>query len=576
MSKFFITNKKSILGDIRKRVEESSFEICYSKEGEISCLTTKKLAVEHINGIDKDNGFITVTGTMIWGDGNRVDGDIINKISEIYDGDINSIRKLCVGNYAVSVADNEKGCVFSDLSGFYDVYYFCQDNSWVISNSLYDLYIVLKSILTLDNLSIVEMIRQYSILNGDTPFHEIKRLRGFDYIKFDKNNIELIEEDHPYPLAKGTFDENVEKYVSFSKSYAEKTYKAYGTPTIAMTGGLDARMLLASYLSIGVKPDLYYGTGDTFITNTIDQDKFIDRQYSKKFDLKLYEESWKTPEPMDKYWEKYLEIFGFNYDVYASSNDVMESVINNPNNYFILGEGGEMLRNQTWIDERNKDYFTIDEYLEDFYVPQDIKDSIVDVDSYMQRIRKKYLDICRYYQIDPCHIASEDIFLLTLERRKTADSVTMNWMNLIRYDSIQMIQYEGLLSARLGYKDTSNARFMLYCQEKLFPEVLDIPIFSHCKMRKFNRDRMMISERFSFKRAAKTVIKEVTPSVFTFIRKNYHKDQAHSTSKNTLVFNRTMELYNILNKSELFHIDKFTDQRSLVRYVMFLNAINKK
>lgn len=575
MSKFFVTNKKSLFEDIKRRVEESPFEICFSREGEIYGLTTQKLTVSNVNGKAVGNGFVTVTGTMVWGEGEKVDDGVLCTIWESYKGNPDTIRKSCIGNYAVTIINSGKGVVFSDLSGFYNVYYYNSNNIWLISNSLYDMYAVLKNSLSLDKLSLIEFVLHNSILNGDTQFNEIKRLRGFDYLRFDANKLDCIVEKHPYPLADGSFIDNVNNYVSFSKDYALKTYQAFGKPTIAMTGGLDARMLLASYLANGVKPDLYYGTGDSLITNTKDQDKQIDRLYSELFDLTLLEESWKTPDPMDKYWDKYLEIFGFSYDIYASSDAVMESVLNNSNSFFVFGEGGEMLRNQLWIDERESDSFTLEEFLNEYYVPQDIKDSIVDIDSHMRRMRMKFKDICNYYQLDLEHILSEDMFLLTLERRKTADSETVNWMNLIRYDCVQMIQYEGLLSARLKYKDTSNAKFMLYCQNGMFPKILDVPIFSHCKMRKFDRESMTISESISFLQRVKATLRNSFPSLYRATKKKLHKDQVHSSSYNSLVYDRALHLYNKINISNLFNIDNFTDQRSLIKYLMFINAINK-
>ncbi len=575
MSKFFITNNKSLYRDIKKQVELSPFDICFSKEDKISCLTTKKLMVDHKNAKEEGNGFVAITGTMVWGDGLRVDDTVLNEIWNTYKGDINEIRKACIGNYAVSIVDNDNGCVFSDLSGFYNIYYYSKNGIWIISNSLYDLYLVLKKELTLDKFSVIEFMRQSSILNGDSQFNEIKRLRGFDYLRFKSDKLECIIDNIKYPHAQGNLKEQVSKYVDFSKDYAAKTYNAFGIPTISMTGGLDARMLLSSYLSIGVKPDIYYGKGNSFLTNTYNQDLNIDRIYRDRFGLQLYESSWATPDPMDQFWDKYLDYFGFSYDIYSSSDAVMESVLNNPNIYFILGEGGEMLRNLPWVDNRNTDYFTLEEFINEYYAPQELADSIVDKNDFLNHIRKKCLDICNYYQINPEHIATEDVFFLTLEHRKTADSQTLNWMNLIRYDSIQMIEYDGLLQTRLGYKDTSNAKFMLHCQNLMYPDVLDVPFFSRCKMRTFDRQTMSLKPMSSIVQNLKEKTRQSMPFLFSFVRKYFYRDAIQRNPINEKVYNRALELYDIFNKQELFNLEKFTDKRYLIKYVMFLYAINK-
>lgn len=575
MSKFFITNKKSLFLNIKKREEASPFEICFINEGEIYGLTTKKLKVDHVNGKKVGDGFVAVTGTMVWGEGKRVDEEILRTIWNGYNGDKQNIRKSCIGNYAVSILKDNIGSVFSDLSGFYNIYYYCKDEVWAISNSLYDLYAILKPELSYDLLSIAEFMSQSSILNGDTIFKEIKRLRGYDYLNFSQNRIECIVDDYQYPLAEGEFNEQVRAYVNFSKDYADKTFKAFGTPTISMTGGLDARMLLASYLSIGIKPDLYYGKGNTFLTNTFDQDLEIDRLYSKKFGLQLFEECWDTPEPFNKFWDKYLDYFGFSYDIYASSDGVMESVFNNPNNYFILGEGGEMLRNLPWVDNRGKEFFALDDYLNEYYAPQGLRESIVDEDNFMKHIRNKYLDICNYYHLDPNHIATRDVFLLCLEHRKTADSQTLNWMNYVRYDSVQMVQYEGLVAARLNYKDTANAKFMLYCQDLMYPEILDVPVFSRCKLREFNREKMAIDFKATFVQTLKGKIRNSLPGFFSFVRKCFYKDMMQKNPVNEKIYKDSLCLYNKLNPLDVFNIERFSDKRDFVKYVMFLYAINK-
>lgn len=576
MSKFFLTNNKSLYGDIKRKVDLSPFEICFSKEGIISCLTTKKLTIDNKNAKEEGDGFVSVTGTMVWGDGKKVDDSVLSEIWTTYKGDPNDIRKACIGNYAVSIVNNDRGCVFSDFSGFYNIYYYNRKGTWIISNSLYDLYIALSEDLTLDKLSIIEFMRQSSILNGDSQFNEIKRLRGFDYLRFAPDKLECIVDNIQYPHAHGDLYEQVSKYVDFSKEYAAKTYKAFGKPTISMTGGLDARMLLSSYLSIDVRPDIYYGKGNSFLTNTFDQDLNIDRIYRDRFGLKLFESSWATPDPMDQFWDKYLDYFGFSYDIYSSSDAVMESVLNNPNNYFILGEGGEMLRNLPWVDKRNTDYFTLEEFINEYYAPQELLDSIVDKQDFLNHIRIKCQDICKYYHLNPEHIVTEDVFFLTLEHRKTADSQTLNWMNLIRYDSIQMIEYEGLLLTRLGYKDTSNAKFMLHCQNLMYPDVLAVPFFSRCKMRAFDRQTMSLKPMSSIVQDLKERMRQSLPSLFSFIRKNFYRDAIQRNPINEKVFNRALVLYDKLNKQELFKLEKFSDKRYLIKYVMFLHAINNK
>ena len=209
---------------------------------------------------------------MAWEDGCPISIDTLSRVYCQFGGDINVIRNSGIGNYAVSVFKENILYVFSEISGFYNIYYYNYQGDWLISNSLYDLSVLLSGKLTLNKLALTEAIIQDGILLSDTYFKEINRLSGFNYIKIEDGRLRVIEE-------------KAKKYSSLSTVYGKKMSTAYGTPCISMTGGLDARMVLSTYLSAGVKPHLYYGTGNSFITNTFNKDKEIDLLLSESFGL---------------------------------------------------------------------------------------------------------------------------------------------------------------------------------------------------------------------------------------------------------------------------------------------------
>lgn len=586
MSKFFITNNSKIFRDIKDLVEESAYRVSfeYNKE-ELGVLTTQKLTFENQNGAKCDCGFALVTGTMIWDEGNAIDADTLQKIHTSFTGDVNSIRKRALGNYAVAVLKENSLYVFGEIPGFYNIYYYHVGKDWLLSNSLYDMAMVLHENLTLNKLALIEASVQDGNLLSDTLYNEVGRLSGFNFLKITKETFEIVEEEHLYSLAKGTLDEKVKRYTDISVSNARKIADAYGIPAVSMTGGLDARMVMSSFLAADVRPHLYYGTGNSLLTNTFQEDKNIDKIFSQKFGLTFYDRSWATPDPMDKYWDKYLKLYGFCYSVYAGSDAVIESIKDIPCKLFTYGYCGELLRNLPWIEARKKDYFTLDEYIDEFYVPKSVKDKIVQPEEYVNFIRNKQLRICKYYHLDPNHIANEDIFYLSLERRKSSDAKMLNFINFVKCCCLPLGQYEGIVSGRVTCKEAEDSKFMLHCLHSLRPEVLDVPVFSHCTMREFYRETMSLTPQNNMNNAKeikatrknkiKTILKTNMPFLVKLKRMLIKPKSAWRHPKDEHICNYIQFLFSKYDTYDIINSRKFEDIRRLNKYVMMIYAVKK-
>lgn len=579
MSKFFLTNNIAYYKQIKQRIESSEYKTAfsYSSSG-FYALSTRKLSLNNDNGLKCEGGFIIITGTMAWEDGCPISIDTLSRVYCQFGGDINVIRNSGIGDYAVSVFKENILYVFSEISGFYNIYYYNYQGDWLISNSLYDLSVLLSGKLTLNKLALTEAIIQDGILLSDTYFKEINRLSGFNYIKIEDGRLRVIEEKHLYPLVeKGSIEEKAKKYSSLSTVYGKKMSTAYGTPCISMTGGLDARMVLSTYLSAGVKPHLYYGTGNSFITNTFNKDKEIDLLLSESFGLVFHDEKWSTTIPVDEFWPKFIELYGFYFETYGGSKTILDSIKNNQCQLLTFGYCGELLRNLPWIESRKSGFFTIEEYLNDFYItPSTIKD-IINPDVFYSYIKEKHLKICRIYDLDPDHISNEDVFYLSLERRKSADSKMLNLVNLMKYCSYSLGEYNHLLAARVSARESSNSGFMLRCLNCLDSRMLDIPVFSHCHERQFDRASMSliplkeISPRIQ---QIKDIIKKCAP----FIVPCYHKilrknDFVSKDNIDEKVYQRLITLLQQFDNYDIVNLGNTEDKRKLLYYVTKLYVL---
>lgn len=578
MSKFFITNNSVLFKKIQENVDHSEYKTAFQySKGDVYAITTKKLAFDNQNGTERGGGFAVVTGTMAWREGEPVNAVTLEDVFDSFNGDVDSIRQNAIGNYAASIYKDGVLLVFGEVSGFYNIYYYNVDNTWLVSNSLYEMAVLLREKLTIDTMNIIESTMQDGILWGGTYFHQITRLNGFDHIKIDRNGFRHVIKNYNYPLALSKLEEKVRRYKELSISYAHNMAKAYGKPTIAMTGGLDARMVLASNLAAEQKPDIYYGTGNSFITNTHEEDKQIDEIYSSKFGLNFQKVSWDTPDYINRFWDKYLNLYGFQYELYAASDSVMESMLKSNNQMFQHGQGGELLRNLPWIESRSIDYFTLDEYLMDFYVTPRVRKDVIKVDEYIKHIRGKLEQICKYYDLDINHIANEDVFFLSLERRKTADAIVINCVNFMKYCSYQLVEYENMKVARVGCKDMENSKYMLLCLDAICPDILDVPVFSHQTMREFHRETMSLSSQVkptTNKEKIKKFVKRYLPLLVKIHHRVNGVKRIWRFDEDGKYYKQTLSLYNEYDNYRLLNYNEIEDARRLVHYVMKVYALN--
>ncbi len=551
MSKFFLTNNKEIAQRIKETILNSDFKLC--AEIEQDCLyaySTKKMQIDNTNYYKDGSNFVIATGTLLF--------EKQQNLKKIYDSllSVNKIRENSIGQYAITICKKDDILVFSDPVAAYNIYYFNHNNTFVISNSLYDLAYVIRERITVNKLNLIEQVTESAILGGETYFNEIYRLDGEHAIHIKKGEFELI--------SNGTLFKPFHEDSSFSNSYktlaerikdnAKIIYHAFGDPDICMTGGLDARTSLAAYLAIGSKPHLNYGVGNSALTNTFNDDFAIDCKLHDKFKLRLNKQDWTTPDPMDKYWDLYLKKYGFFYIIYGASNKIFESFENMSQNISTFGYGGELYRNLPWIENNKKQFFSVEDFYEEYYKHKADNYCIEDVSGYKNHITNKLTRICNKYGLNPQKIRIEDNFLFLLEYRKVADTVVMNFLNLFKYSNLILMEYNCLSCPRPSVDYLRNSKFQLYVIEELYPKVLDIPVFSHCKHVVFNRKKMCLEHPVSIR----SKIKKVIPSYIVSLVKrhalganNNGKKESKSNSKSDINASIKLKLKYYYEKEKL-------------------------
>ncbi len=566
MAKFFVSNNKALYDKALEVIRQSEFKVGFSyKSSDVYALTVKKLFINNVNAWCINDKFVIATGTPIYNE--SMD---LSSLVDDFHGDVNQIRKHFMGQYGVVHHKNSETIIFGDPVGAYNIYYYNYNNEWFVSNSLSDMASILRKKICVSESNYIEECCQNSILCGESLYDGIKRLHGFEAISINKQGSLSIVQMSPQYLSseKTNYVEKVDKLVNTLKYKAGVIYKVLGNPDIFMTGGLDARISLATYLSVHAKPVLHYGVGNSFITNTKARDGEIAEMFSLKYDLNLVNEDWTTPKPLYKYWKKYIEKYGVLAKNYAASDRVIKSFENLSNNISTFGYGGELYRNLPWIENMNKDSFTVEEFVDEYYIGSTpAKYLAKNRDTYREGILKKVKSICATYNLDPNHIKKEDNIFFLIEYRKYADTYLMNMLNMMRYSNLLLMEYDCLSSASVSVEQMKSSKFMLDVIIKLDDTIMDIPVFSHCIDRKYNKIKGTLEPPPLTLRAK---LSSYIPSIVKRHIKALRKEQAKQD-----IFDYKALLMNNAFRHKL-SFDSAIDKRYIVHSALLFEALYKK
>ena len=406
MAKFFITNNKEFARKEKNYLSLSNFELsCTYESDSLYAYSTKKMHIDNCNYYVNQQDFVIATGTLL----NKDEHSIENILNSFVD--IDSFRNASVGQYAIVRKRDGEILIWGDEIGVYDVFYFYKDGTFVVSNSLYDMALSLEGLLSINENNLIERCFINGILGGETIYNEIFRLSGHEHIQIilGRNDFCIVKEKIHLPfLSSDNYDEVAKDFANVMKEKAHVVVKQLGNPDIFMTGGLDARVYLDTYLSLGSKPTLNYGIGNSLITNTKKTDLDLDKEFMKRFQLSLHTGSWETPNPVDKDWSDLVKEYGFFIHIYGGSHNVTNMLSHLSENISTFGYGGELYRNLPWVETMKKSYFSVEQFVDEYYAPSRLLSALKKPQEFRTHILRKVHWVCEKYGLSPNKIKRED------------------------------------------------------------------------------------------------------------------------------------------------------------------------
>lgn len=495
MAKFYITNNREYYFSLKQQIENSDFQLSfdYSRDN-LFALAVHKLRMENQNAVQNDNDFCIATGTCIYKESSD-----INKLLEDFNNDVPIMRNNAIGQYGIGLRKGDELILWGDACGCYDIYYYYdKDNlDWIVSNSLYEIAFVLHDKIKLNDFSIVERTINRSLVNGETFFNEISRLRGSQYITIDLRNQNLcVHSIHvEFPISENVADAVIAT-ANACRENARIAAKVFGVPTICATGGLDSRILIASFLSADVKPILLYGVGNNKVSSPRKEDEECVDMIGKRFDLKVIKGDFSISNPINKDWDDLIRNFGFTAAYMWGGQKNIIDALHSGTPLTLFGWGGELLRNITgWSDSADEREYSIEELSERWYMArasqsmQYVKNSIP---NYEEMVNGHLKELCKALGLDSKKMSIDDTFYVEIAYRCMADTQIPSFMQHSSYAWLPPFEYN-VLRNRVHHQYKDGAEFMLRVIDKLYSPIFDVPIFSHEHFMILDRQSMRLT-----------------------------------------------------------------------------------
>jgi len=500
MSNFCLTSKNFLIDNYKETKEKSGYSVSGNVNNEqVNYLSFHKYSFKNENFLSIGDDFVGALGTLIYKE--TVEKDMLSGLYKDWDGDINEIRKHSIGSYCVVIKKGSFITVFGEENYMYNIYYYIKGDSFILSNSFFDVKSIYGEDLEIDKCNFLELVFNTYVLCNETIYKDVNRLCGDEYVKIDLANkkAEVKNVDVVWQ-----FDNEIsysERIEILSKNLVRKTKTicdAYGKPALCMTGGLDSRLCFAPVLANGLKPDLYYGVGNSILTDTKEMDLKINQMYAEKFGLSLGVMNWSSPLPIDKDWKAYFDRYGESFIQYSGSSCVFEALESVPNCYMVFGYFGELYRNIGWIENLSKEYFTIDDYIDEYFIKTVGFDSLVRTsnvpyEDFRNHIRTKMVKLCERYGINSNRISVDEYRYLYLEYLRVGCSIMLNLVNKIRFISYPIAEDDVYKYCSLSRQENKNAKFMLDVYARIYKPVLEIPFFTHCEIRNYNPEKGILA-----------------------------------------------------------------------------------
>ena len=549
MARFHLSNNKQKHNLQCRYNAEAELEESFNSKSEIYTTAYDKRSFTFGNNYQNGKDWIVVVGTMIYKEAIGTDSwkKLLNDFEETKD--IKVIRENSIGNYSVCIHKKDVTYVFTDKYHVKDIYYSDEKSGFSVSSEIYTLAKVIDNI----DVSIEKLYESaFNIeakVGGRTFFKSIRRLRGWECLVARNNGlvVEKIEwKRERYYQNKSSLKEctdNISRKITNTSKVIAKIFHSEDI-VVQQTAGLDSRLVLASLLNVGLKPNLVYGQGNSSLTNTKDDDLKIGKQLSSKFNLKHTVYDWSDNKENLDFLEKKYGIF---YQLYSGNSNVfkMYEVGLKDKKIIFTGLFGEILRTREFIEENNIKRISIRSLVENFLSTDKIskKDMLSSLSKGGSYVEENIQNIIEELSImmdtnykDEDFVSSSDIDYIRFISDSHANGFLNNLISEFQYNITFLSEakiFEEASDVNIQYRERAILNLNLI--NNLEKDLLRIPLMSHCKPTKWDLENglefidtpfVKIKEKIkeSFPKLYNTVLKDLFMKVLVSDKGYKYKD----------------------------------------------------
>jgi hypothetical protein len=336
---------------------------------------------------------------------------------------------------------------------------------------------------------------------------------------------------------------------------------------------MDSILSLAGDLASQYKPILANWQGSPVMMNTKIEDKYVAEMISNieglnynDIDVSECDQGIIDINQFEKYGE-YARIYGNNRKWFEFFEE--DGI-----GFYDFGYFGETLKGWEQLDICFKNPMTIEDFVE-LYINRQVHNyfnmPINKKLEYKKYILYKLYNICTSYNLNDKDLSKEDCMILYYIYRTHADTKCCNFVNVFGY-SFNLFAQKDLIDYinQTPYEYKRNGRLNLAITKYLYPNLLNVPYFSHCHYMKYDEKTMTIYEdkSISLKHMFKEKIKKLIPH-------NIKRSLKRTIYKNNNIKERN-KLVELIIKTELKdYLDIYVDQNTfsnITDYLTFLGS----
>ena len=432
MGKLLYTNNPIWAESIRKIYSSAGFKIAHEDKNGINLISYKKLSANSYNYSQNSDVEAYCSGTLIYGE---FFGDeaLKNMCRDYKSYGIDYVKKQVRGSFAVALRDKENTYIFVDNVATYSFYYYIDYNNknFIFTNMFTHIAKCTKS--NVNRLAYLEWVLTVCILDNETPFDNIFRVRADEIIVI--NNLTSEVEFKKASNSRTTMSINskddvvdallkhIEKYNNIKKRYFKRNI-------VFVTGGVDSRLMLASDYYVGIRPECHYWGGDSGLQNF----NPIDYNTGKKL-AQIVGSEYVYHDISGDFVHNVLtdddyDLMGDYSDLYGGNKNLNTIYLSFDGDSFVdYGYFGELLTDWKHLEDKWHDGFSLADFVKEVYWNR-YNCSREYIEILGNRIYEKFSSIATQFDMEKNNLRIEDCMILYSFYRTRADVVMCNYSNM--------------------------------------------------------------------------------------------------------------------------------------------------